>query len=139
MGNLFVYYQQNGCHISHLNNIPVNIIDFKINTSFESTYIQFVYVLNILLQFIGWEISPHHQKMVSTWRGWWKQWGRILKFINWLFWKPISMNKINLTPSNHCYFPPTVIHKLNDNPVTCFGPFLQIRFLIWTIFKQLTV
>jgi len=44
--------------------------------------------------------------------------------------KPISMNKINLTPFNHCYFPPTVIPRLYDNPVTCFGPFLQKCVLI---------
>ena len=35
-----------------LNNISVNRIDFKINTSFNSTSIQFCYVLNILLPFI---------------------------------------------------------------------------------------
>ena len=93
MGNLFVYYQQNGCQLSHWSNISVNSIDLKINTPFESTYIYFFYVLNIILQLIGWDISPHHQKQVSTWRGWWKQWGRIFKFINWLFWNQFQWIK----------------------------------------------
>jgi len=45
-----------------------------------------------------------------------------------VFFKPISMNKINLTLFNHCYFPSNVAHRLNDNPITCFGPFLHKKF-----------
>ena len=80
-----------GCQLSHFNNITVNIIDFKINT--HSTYMQLFYVLNILLQFVGWEISSLHHKMVSTWRGWWKQWGRTFQFINWVFWNQLQWIK----------------------------------------------
>ena len=93
MGSLFVYYQQNGCHFSHLNNISVNIIDFEINTSVESTYMQFCYVLNIFSQFILCRISPNRQKLVSIWRVWWKQWGRMFKFINWLLWNQFQWKK----------------------------------------------
>ena len=50
---------------SHFNNISVNIIDFQINTFVESTYIQFWYVLTILLQFIGWTRNQDYISFIT--------------------------------------------------------------------------